>query len=788
MNILPIVWVLLYWVSAFGLYAQTPTVSSRALEQPVFQTTDAMRTEVRFVVDALESLHYMRQPIQNIPPSDILRSYIEQFDPFHLLLTEPEIQAIESRFGPSLSFYLKQGNLFPAFEIFHDIRQRSAQRAEWIHQHLQQPFDFETGQTFTPDRRFLPWPKDKQQADILWHERLQYDLINEIIYQQPLDHRLDQPSLLWSDWSSQVWIPTWVISARPNWVYIVQSYRHVKPLAWLSVWKDQSQRSLEEEAAYQKGINYRLFQQDLASAIEVLQERYERLNESIQELEPTDVQEAFLSSLARQYDPHSLFFSADSMEDFAIAIRNSLVGIGAVLTDEDGYCTIREIIPGSPAANSNILKPGDVIMGIAQGNGLMVDVVGMKLKKVVKMIRGPKGTSVRLSIKPIGGDPSERIIVTLIRDEIEITNSLSQAQWVEFPTTAGPKKIGIIDVPAFYGSDEEGVVKTSTTQDVKELIAKLKALGIEGLILDIRRNGGGLLSEAISLTGAFLTTGPVLQVKDTLGRLNEFSDDDIGIDWDGPLIVLVSRYSASASEIVAGALKDQNRALIVGDPSTHGKGTVQVILDIDRSSSQRSQKSRLGSAKITVQKWYRPNGNSTQLKGVESDIILPSIHPFLPIGESDLPHAMPWDVIRPLPWAYDTTFAIPASLKEILIQNSTQRQNNLLEFTYLQSDVEHFKTKQNQKQFSLNLHHRQNQRLAEERFYQDLESKFQSIPKSDFVFQKIQLDAVERTQQNHPSPLYPDSPYQNHDLDVGIRESIRIMADWLGQKHAFEFL
>ena len=396
--------------------------------------------------------------------------------------------------------------------------------------------------------------------------------------------------------------------------------------------------------------------EEVAEAVDTVTKRYERLRKNLLDQESVDVQEIFLTTLTQMFDPHSTFLSSDTLEDFSISMSLSLVGIGAILVQEEGYCTIRELIPGGPAELDGRMRPGDKIVFVSQDGEELVDVIDMKLRKIVKMIRGEKSTTVYLTVIPAdASDPSVREVIDIVRDEVKITASRAKASLFQLPIEEDKEiPIGVIQLPSFYGdlSVNEGSTPTSTTKDVEELIGKLQGEGIHGLVLDLRDNGGGLLTEAIDLTGLFIETGPVVQVRNNRGFIRRDWDRDDKIAYNGPLVVLVSRYSASASEIVAGALQYYNRALIVGDKSTHGKGTVQAVFEIDRLASPSFFNDQpTGAAKLTIQKFYLPNGKSTQNKGVISDIALPSIREFMPIGEADLEHAMLWDEIKPVNWS-----------------------------------------------------------------------------------------------------------------------------------------
>jgi carboxyl-terminal processing protease len=401
-------------------------------------------------------------------------------------------------------------------------------------------------------------------------------------------------------------------------------------------------------------------------------------------------------------------------------MKLSLFGIGAVLTSEDGYCKIRELKPG-PAMRSKQLKPNDRIVAVAQSNLPPVDVVDMKLNKIVEMIRGPKDTEVRLTVIPADApDPSVRKLVTLIRDEIKLEDQEAKAKLLEVPISqSGALRLGLIDLPSFYSSFElegrktEGEPK-STTTDVAKLLAKLKEEKVSGVVLDLRRNGGGSLEEAIRLTGLFIKEGPVVQVRDAGDKRLVDVDPDSTLLYDGPLIVLTSRFSASASEILAGALQDYGRALIVGDSCTHGKGTVQSLLQLApilRGNSIHLS-SNPGALKITIRKFYRVSGSSTQLKGVVPDIILPSVNNCLDVGEAALENPLPWDTIENA--EYEKVNAVTAYVDE-LKKRSEKRIASDRDYDYIRDDIERYKKAQADKTVSLN----EGQRLKEKQEAED---------------------------------------------------------------------
>ncbi|HWH70612.1 MAG TPA: carboxy terminal-processing peptidase, partial [Candidatus Sulfotelmatobacter sp.] len=369
---------------------------------------------------------------------------------------------------------------------------------------------------------------------------------------------------------------------------------------------------------------------------------------------------------------------------------------------------------GGPASKSKKIKEKDRIVAVAQSNQPPVDVVDMSLNKAVQMIRGPKGTEVRLTVIPAGADSSARTVISLVRDEIKLEDQEAKAKIIDMPGSHGANlRLGVIDLPSFYASFDPSNTRAkaepkSTTADVAKLLTKLKQENVNGVILDLRRNGGGSLEEAIRLTGLFIKQGPVVQVRDSDGSVQEDKDEDPSVLYEGPLIVLTSRFSASASEILAGALQDYGRALIVGDSSTHGKGTVQSVNQLKPFVRMgNSLTNDPGALKLTIKKFYRASGASTQLKGVVPDIVLPSIFSeSKDIGESALENPMPWDTIPSA--KYDHLNLVEPYVANLRKQ-STQRIGTDKDFVYIREDIVQFNKMQSDKTISLN----EKQRLKE---------------------------------------------------------------------------
>jgi len=412
----------------------------------------------------------------------------------------------------------------------------------------------------------------------------------------------------------------------------------------------------EVEDRWRRRIKYDLLVLEAADkttgkeAIEKLRRRYRSFVKRMKQTDNEELLEWYLTSMTTSFDPHTTYMSPDSMRNFDIILSLKLEGIGAALQMADGVTKVTKIIPGGAADKEGSLKPGDRIVSVdSQNSGELVDVGDMRLSDVVKLIRGKAGTVVRLGVIPAGKDAIK--VYEITRAKIELKDSEAKGQiFDEKRGENGPSvRIGVINLPSFY-MDMDGARRglenyKSTTRDVRKILEDFKSKNVEVVVLDLRRNGGGALTEAINLTGLFIDRGPVVQVKDPMGDVQHYEDFDRGLVWDGPLVVLTSKLSASASEILAGAIQDYRRGIVVGDVQTHGKGTVQSLIKLGAHLFRVPQPPNYGALKITMQQFYRPGGDSTQKRGVAADIVLPAITTHMDIAEGDLDYAIPFDKV-----------------------------------------------------------------------------------------------------------------------------------------------
>jgi carboxyl-terminal processing protease len=446
-------------------------------------------------------------------------------------------------------------------------------------------------------------------------------------------------------------------------------------------------------------------------ASEILRKRYERVLKRVDQIKPEDVFENLMNAYARTFDPHSSYFSPNNSEEYRIQMSLNYEGIGASLQLVDDYVTIMNLIQGGPAAAAGTLVANDRITGVSQSHdGAVVDVIGWRLDDVVQLIRGKAGTLVRLQVLPAGAAPGAEKNLEFVRNRVTLEAQAAHKEVKNITRDGRTLKVGVVTVPGFYQdiaaqtSGDENY--RSTTRDVRRLLGELKAEHVDGLVLDLRNNGGGYLPEATALTGLFIKHGPVVQLRDTTGRLEVLDDPEPASDYDGPLAVLVDRFSASASEIFAAAIQDYHRGIILGQ-RTFGKGTVQNLVPLDRFSARPVN----GQLTVTIGKFYRITGESTQHRGVEPDVELPSAIDMKEVGESALDSALPWDRIAGVPFhaAGQPNAPIPT-----LVSDEDSRAQRDPDYRWLVADIAAIDNIREQHTISLNLNARREERVRED--------------------------------------------------------------------------
>ena len=454
-------------------------------------------------------------------------------------------------------------------------------------------------------------------------------------------------------------------------------------------------------------LNLKLAGTDEAKSKETLKKRYENLLSQIAKIESYDAFQSLMTAYTESIDPHTNYFNPNNAAKFNIDMARSLEGIGATLKFENDFVMVAAVVPGGPADKSGQIAIDDKFVAVAQGDGEFVDIVGWRIDNAIQLIRGAKGTTVRLKIVSKGQDITNPKIISIVREKIVLQDQSVKKEIKTIQSNGKEIKIGIIDIPAFYAdfkAYQAGDANyKSTTRDVKLIIDSLKAEKVAAIVVDLRSNGGGSLMEAIDLTGLFLKQGPVVQVRDTKNKIEVGEDDDPSILWDGPMAVLIDRFSASASEIFAAAIQDYGRGIIIGTQS-YGKGTVQNSIDLDQMMGEGASKvigntNKFGQINLTIAKFYRINGSSTQHKGVSPDISFPMVFPADKYGESAEPAALPWDEIKRSNYK---TLANIAPIKRVLIEKHDKRMKGNKDFEYLLADIKELKMRDAETSATLN--------------------------------------------------------------------------------------
>ena len=642
----------------------------------------------------LQNSHFARLPFNAELSQRFLDDYLKDLDFQRLYFTQEDVEGFNLKYGDNLHTLLLHGNSMPAAtEIYGRFKKRVEERVELTESLLKsENFEFSKDESVMLSRKDAAWPKNDKEAADLWRLQIKEAVLGETLRREMLTKMAKEQG-----------------KSDPG----------------------SSDRSPKEKVSL----------------------RYKRFLSSVEDGDDEETANYFLSSIARSYDPHTDYMSFREMNRFKDGMKNELVGIGALLKgEEDGATKIMGIVVGGPADREGTLKLNDRVVAVDTLNTgkpeEIVDIMFMKIDKVVDYIRGKEGSSVALKIEPAGGPPGETKIVVIKRDKVEMKDEQASGDLIEMKSELGAtRRLGVISLPSFYADFEEGKVRCSV--DVERILKRLTEEKIDALILDLRNNGGGSLEEVRRMTGFFIDSGPVVQVKNTLGQVQVKDSDNGKPIYTGPMIVMTDKSSASASEILAGALQDFNRAVIVGDTSTFGKGTVQQPMDIGRMLPLFAARNRAGFLKVTIQKFYRPSGSSTQMDGVAANVVLPSLADALEMGEEFLEHPLPHDRIRPAGdfKSLDPQALFIPRLKEL----SQERLNADKDFSYVIQDVLKAKDRFKANLVSLNQATRQKE-LAESDATQkernaERRTRFAKIATEDkqaLTFFKITLEDLEK--------------------------------------------
>jgi carboxyl-terminal processing protease len=541
---------------------------------------------------ALENMHLSNKQIDNSLSENAFKVYLERLDYGKQFLLQSDVKSLEKS-KREFDDMLISGELAILEASSELLNKRIGQIEKYVETLLNKPIDYSSKETIETDPKKRHFPANEKELYAHWSKLMKYEVMSRIV-----DTKEEQNGLATDEKGNK---------KKPT---------SDKKLSDVEIEKDARAKVLK---SYKK-IFARL-----------VNEKY------------SDKLDKFYNSITKVFDPHTNYLVPEEKEDFDIDMSGKLEGIGAILREDNSYIKVEKIVPGSASWKTKEVEAEDIILKVGQGREEPVDVVDMSLRDAVKLIRGKKGTEVRLTLKKPNGLIK---VVPITRDVVEIDESYVKGTVLEL--TTNKTKIGYINIPKFY-RDFNDRAGRNVTDDTRKEIVRLNKEGVEGIIVDLRNNGGGALEDARMISGLFIEKGPIVQVKAHTGAVDILADTDATIDFQKPTIVLINRFSASASEIVAAALQDYGRALIVGGEFSHGKGTVQAVVDLDGYVSPMAKSySPLGALKITIQKFYRVNGSSTQYKGVTPDIILPDQFSHLESGEKFLDYSIPWGEVKPV--------------------------------------------------------------------------------------------------------------------------------------------
>ncbi len=590
---------------------------------------------MKLIVQGINSSHYSPNVIDDAFSQQVFKLYLERLDYSKRYFTQADVDGLKT-FETTIDDQVREGR-YDFFDKSDEIYvRRFAMVKDMYKEILTQPFDFKIQDKIALDAEELPWAKDEKELKERWRQSLKYQVLSRL----------------------------------------------------------QAELDLQEKSeSNPAGSTTKTFAEQEQDARAKVMKTYDDWSKRMDKVDQGDRRTAFLNAITAVYDPHTGYFPPDDKENFDIQMSGQLEGIGATLQEKDGYIQVSAIVPGSASYRQGELQEDDVILKVAQGKDEAVDIVDMRLDDAVKLIRGPKGTEVRLTVKKSDGSTK---IIPIVRDVVVLEETFARSAIVK--NSYSSKGIGYIKLPKFY-ADFQGKNGRSCATDVRVELEKLKAQGVDGIVLDLRNNGGGSLMDVVDMAGLFIDQGPIVQVRGRHGEPQVLEDADKAVVYDGPLAILVNSSSASASEIMAAAIQDYKRGIIVGTP-TFGKGTVQRFFDLDNYIRGENEFKPLGSIKLTTQKFYRINGGATQLKGVTPDVIIPDAYAYVDRGEREQDNPMQWDEI---PACKYNVWKLDQNAYNKVRKNSRERMVKDPAFKVLEANAQRMKSQRDEKFASLNI-------------------------------------------------------------------------------------
>lgn len=661
---------------------------------------------IELLTFVIEKGHYNPAAIDDNFSKGVYKDYLNALDPSKRFFLQSDIDEF-AKYETQIDDQILNKEL-SFFELTYTrLMQRMEESKSYYKDALANPFDYKADETFNADYEKLPYCKSTKELKERWRLQVKLSALSTLVEKQKVEE-----------------------DKKKN----AEAGKNDTPKSFEQMEKESREATLSS------------------------------LNDNfsfIKDLDREDWFSIYINAISSRFDPHTSYFAPNEKERFDLSMSGKLEGIGARLQKKNDFTEVSELISGGPAWRGKQLESGDIILKVAQANGEPVDVVGMRLDDVVKKIKGPKGTEVRLTVKKQDGTIK---VITIIRDEVEIEETYVKSSVVE----KDGFKYGIIYLPKFY-IDFEDQNSRDAGKDVAIEVERLKKEGVQGIVMDVRDNGGGSLKTVVDIAGLFIDQGPIVQIKSAAGKKEVLYDRDSKVQWDGPLVVMINEFSASASEILAAAIQDYKRGVVIGSKQSYGKGTVQNVIDLNQFV-RGSTYGDLGALKTTTQKFYRINGGSTQLEGVKSDIAIPDKYAYLKMGERDIDNAMPWDKIDPANykiWDKQNNFDLAIKKSKARMQANSQLQ-------LIDDNAKWLDERNKENVYSLNI----DKFKAEQKALEEKNKKYKPIAdyKNEFVFNSLPYE-LEAMDKDNVLKEKRERWHESLSKDIYIEEAIHILND-----------
>ena len=692
---------------------------------------------IELLTFVIEKGHYNPAVVDDTFSKGVYKDYLNALDPSKRFFLQSDMDEF-AKYETQIDDQIKSRDLTFFDLTYTRLMLRMEESKAYYKLALEKPFDYKKIESINTDYEELPFSKNTQELKERWRQQVKLSTLSSLVEKQKLEEDLakDKGKTLEEKLKD----------------FRAKQGDKLTPESEKKFISDVEKRKNQAPKTYEQ-----LEKETRESTLNSLNDNFS----FIKDLDREDWFSIYVNAIASRFDPHTSYFGASEKEKFDVSMSGKFDGIGARLQKKNDFTEITELISGGPAWRGKELEAGDIVLKVAQADNEPVDVVGMRLDDVVKKIKGPRGTEVRLTVKKQDGTIK---VITIVRDQVEVEETYVKSSVVE----KDGFKYGIIYLPKFY-IDFEDQNSRDAGKDVALEVERLKKEGVQGIVMDVRDNGGGSLKTVVDIAGLFIDQGPIVQIKSAAGKKEVLFDRDAKVQWDGPLVIMINEFSASASEILAAAIQDYKRGVIIGSKQSYGKGTVQNVIDLNQFV-RGSTYGDLGALKTTTQKFYRINGGSTQLEGVKSDIAIPDRYSYLKMGERDIENAMPWDKIDPADykvWDKQNNF-------DLAISKSRERMSNNAQMSLIDDNAKWLNERNDENVYSLNI----DKFKAEQKALDEKNKKYKPIVdyKNAFEFKSLPYEELEMRKDNVLKEKR-DRWHESLSKDIYIEEAIHILND-----------